>query len=166
MVRAERGLKEIGLDLSPEFEELEKLLRLNFVPRNLWRPVTQRMFDAVEEMGLKPRLTPKALDIDRCVQCGLCEIGCFTKARWDARRFLTDVETKNGKVFTDSPVQRIIVEKGRAIGVEIESDHSARRIEGDVIVLAAGGIGTAQILNASKLSTRDNGRYSEEIIPA
>ena len=38
MVRAENGLKEIGLDLSAEFEEIEKSLTIAPMPRERWRP--------------------------------------------------------------------------------------------------------------------------------
>lgn len=147
MVRAERGLKEIGLDLKPEFEELEALLGVMPVPRERWRPVTQRMFDVAEELGLDPRPTPKAVDMDLCASCGLCELGCATGAKWDARRFLSDLEEMGGRVESGSPVGRVLVEEGEAKGVELE--RSSRRVGADVVVLAAGGIGTAQILSKS-----------------
>ena len=40
MVRAENGLKEIGLDLSTEFEEIEKKLTIAPIPKERWRPLT------------------------------------------------------------------------------------------------------------------------------
>ena len=45
MVRAEHGLKDIGLDLTLEFEEIERTLTISAVPRERWRPLSQRMFD-------------------------------------------------------------------------------------------------------------------------
>jgi len=155
MVRAERGLKEIGLDLSPEFEELECLLGVSPIPRNLWRPVTQQMFDTAEGLGLDPRPTPKAVDVNRCASCGLCELGCATGAKWDARRFLTEVEMKGGTVMTGSPVQRVVIDGQRVRAIEIVQGRSVRSVDADVVVLSAGGIGTAQILSASGLPPRD-----------
>jgi choline dehydrogenase-like flavoprotein len=52
-------------------------------------------------------------------------------------------------------VRRVIVENGRARGVEVGSGRSVRRVEADVVVLAAGGIGDPPILRASGLDFRD-----------
>ncbi|MGZ7043915.1 MAG: NAD(P)-binding protein, partial [Methanobacterium sp.] len=37
MVRAEHGLKEIGLDLTPEFEEIERNIGITEFPRERWQ---------------------------------------------------------------------------------------------------------------------------------
>ena len=42
MVRAENGLREIGLDLTAEYEELESALPIATIPRQRWRPLTQQ----------------------------------------------------------------------------------------------------------------------------
>lgn len=152
MVRAERGLKEIGLDLTPEFERIEKEVGITEFPRGRWRPVTERMFEAAEKLGLEPVATPKAVDSVKCVSCGLCELGCNTNARWDSRRFLNDAVSAGGKLYTSSPVEKLVVEKGKVKGVVVRS----KTIKADIVVLAAGGIGTAQILKASGLPAKDN----------
>ena len=155
LVRADNGLREIGLDLSPEFDELEKLVGVGAVPRERWRPLTGRMFDAAEKLGLSPVPTPKAVDIDTCVSCGLCELGCATGARWDARRFLADALSRGGRMRTGMPVRKVIVENGAACGVLAGSERSPEKIYGDVVVLSAGAIGNARILKASGLSAED-----------
>ena len=86
MVRAEHGLKEIGLDLTPEYEEIERTITINPIPKEKWRPLTQRMFDEAQKMGYNPMPTPKVVDIAKCVGCGFCELGCATGAKWDSRR--------------------------------------------------------------------------------
>jgi choline dehydrogenase-like flavoprotein len=152
MVRAEHGLKEIGLDLTPEFERIEKDIGVTEFPRKRWQPVTEKMFEAAEKLGLEPQATPKAVDSVKCVSCGLCELGCSTDARWDSRRFLNDAIGAGAKLYTSSPVEKVIIKKGQAKGVNIGS----KTIKADVVVLAAGGIGTAQILKASGLPAKDN----------
>jgi choline dehydrogenase-like flavoprotein len=57
MVRAENGLKEIGLDLTAEFEEIERALTVNPIPRDRWRPLTQHMYDMAEQLGYAPKPT-------------------------------------------------------------------------------------------------------------
>lgn len=153
IVHAEHGLKEIGLDLTPEFEEIEKKIGVTEFPRERWRPVTQRMFEAAEKLGLEPKATPKAVDSIKCVSCGLCELGCTTDARWDSRRFLDDAIHAGAVLHTSSPVEKVIIENGQAKGVVVKS---GRTVKADIVVLAAGGIGTAQILKASGLPAKDN----------
>lgn len=152
MVRAEHGLKEIGLDLTLEFEEIEKNIGITEFPRERWRPVTRNMFEAAKSFGLEPKATPKAVDLIKCVSCGLCELGCTTGARWDSRSFLDDAIHAGATLQISSPVEKVIIENNQVKGVVVKS----RTIKADVVVLAAGGIGTAQILKASGLTARDN----------
>lgn len=159
-VRADRGLEDIGLDLSPEFDELDALLRPTSFPRERWRPTTERLFTAAAELGFDPRPTPKVVDAHRCRACGLCEVGCATGARWDASRFLADAERAGARVRLGVPVQRVLLEGDRVRGVEIVG--SRETMHADVVVLAAGGIGTARILRASELAVAD--RLWEDIV--
>jgi len=156
MVRAEHGLKEIGLDLTPEYEEIEQTITINPIPKEKWRPLTQRMFDEAQKMGYNPMPTPKVVDIAKCVGCGFCELGCATGAKWDSRRLLKNVLGKGVSVKTGSKVKKVIVEGNRAKGVLVSKGRSEETVDADVVILSAGGVGTAQILKASNLPARDN----------
>jgi Choline dehydrogenase and related flavoproteins len=153
MVRAENGLKEIGLDLSAEFEEIERSLTIAPIPRERWRPLTQQMFDKAQELGYSPKPTPKVDALDKCVGCGYCELGCVTGARWDSRRLYSDLLGKGVTIQTNTAVRKVQVEGNRAVGVETANGES---FNADVVVLAAGGVGTAQILKASNLPAKDS----------
>lgn len=156
MVRAEHGLKEIDLDLTKEFDELEELIKISTFPQYRWRPVTRNMFESAQELGLEPHLTPKSVDSLKCISCGLCEVGCSPRARWDSRRFVEDAVNKGAVLKTRSPVKKVIIEKERARGVMVGSGSASKLYEADVVVLAAGGIGTPQILKASGLPAEDH----------
>jgi hypothetical protein len=156
LVRADHGLKEIGLDLTPEFEELEKIIGVQPFPKKRWRPLTRTMLESAKNLGLNPHPTPKAVEARLCTSCGLCEMGCSTGARWDSRRFLDNAMKMGALLRTSSPVQRLLIENGRTKGVVIKSGRSTKIIKGDVVVLAAGGIGTAQILKNSGLPAEDH----------
>ncbi|MGZ7209084.1 MAG: GMC family oxidoreductase N-terminal domain-containing protein [Methanobacterium sp.] len=156
MVRAEHGLKEIGLDLTPEFEEIERNIGITEFPRERWQSVTRNMFESAEKLGLEPKATPKAVDSVKCISCGLCELGCTTGARWDSRRFVDDAFQNGAILQTSSPVEKVIIENGQSKGVVVKSGNNLRTLKSDIVVLAAGGIGTAQILKASGLPAKDN----------
>lgn len=155
MVRAERGLKEIGLDLTEEYEELESQLPINPISRERWRPLSQQMFEEAEKLGYPPKTTPKVVDLKKCVGCGYCELGCETGAKWDSRRFYQPFLGKGITLKTGSPVKKMIVENGHATGVLVSHGSSLEHFDADVVVLSAGGIGTAQILKASDLQVQD-----------
>jgi choline dehydrogenase-like flavoprotein len=156
MVRTDHGLKEIGLDLSKEFDEIEGMIPIKTFPKKRWRPLTSQMYASADENGLNPAPTPKSIDSLKCISCGLCEVGCSTGARWDSRRFLEDTINKGAKLHTKSPVKKVIIENGQAKGVVVKSGLTTHQYYGDVVVLAAGGIGTPQILKASSLPAQDN----------
>jgi hypothetical protein len=155
MVRAERGLKELGLDLTPEFETIENQNNINPVPRNRWRPLTQKMFESAEELDFNPTPTPKGVEFHKCTSCGLCEMGCHTGARWDSGKLL-DKTIENGAIIhTSSRVQRVLTRNNQVYGVVVQSGKSTQTYLADAVVLAAGGVGTAQILKESELYCED-----------
>ncbi|MDD1743839.1 MAG: FAD-dependent oxidoreductase [Methanomassiliicoccales archaeon] len=155
LVRATGGLDEIGLDLTKEFEELEAELRPMTFPRDRWRPTTEAMFQAAEALGYDPAPTPKAMNAVRCVSCGLCEIGCGSGAKWDARRWLNQAKLGGAELRLETPVERVLVENDRASGVLVRTKQGGETINADLVILSAGGIGTAQILRASSLPVQD-----------
>jgi hypothetical protein len=155
LVRGGNGLDEIGVDLSSEYEELEQEIGVTVVPEDRWRPTSLEMFEAARGMGLEPVATPKMVDADLCVSCGLCELGCASQAKWDSRRFLEEMVRGGGTLRTDSPVTRVLLEEGRAVGVEVGDGRSKERLRADAVILAAGGIGTPRLLKASGLEARD-----------
>ena len=155
MVRADHGLKELGLDLTPEFEELEKKIAIKPIPTKRWRPLTIKMYESAKKLGFNPNPTPKAVKLHKCNSCGLCEMGCSTGARWDSNQFLDEAIKRGAVVQTSSTVEKVLIENERAVGVLVRSGRSSKIVKGDVIVLAAGGVGTAQILKASGLNAED-----------
>jgi choline dehydrogenase-like flavoprotein len=155
IVRTHRGLGEIGLDLTPEFQELEDKIHPKPFPQERWRPLTSKMYHVALEMGLKPQPTPKAVDPHLCVSCGLCEVGCHRGARWDSRRFLSEATNQGATLHTNCKVEKVILEKDTVKGVEINQQGKKKSLKADLVVLSAGGIGTPQILKNSGLKVEN-----------
>jgi choline dehydrogenase-like flavoprotein len=156
MVRADKGLKELGIDLTKEFVELEERINIKPIPMKRWRPLTRKMYDSAKTLGLNPNPTPKAVDLQKCSSCGLCEMGCSAGARWDSNQFLNEAIKLGAKLHTSAQVEKVIIENDKANGVLVRSGNTNKIINGDIIVLAAGGVGTAQILKASGLDAENN----------
>ena len=143
-VRADEGLKKIGIHLDEEFSELYSELPITTDHQRFWSPITKRTFRVMQEMGLEPQPMPKFLRPDNCRLCGHCSIGCPTRAKWDTRELL-----KGLHVVTDCKVTRIDI--GDRLARKVYATKGLRHLtlEADIIIVAAGGYGTPDILRAS-----------------
>ncbi len=143
-VRADDALKQIGIDLDEEFAELFQELPITTDHQRYWSAITKKTFQTMQEMGFAPEPMPKLLNEKSCSRCGHCSIGCPTRAKWDTRQMLEGLHVETGC---------------RVTHIEIAGSH-ARRVhavkglrhvtyEADVIIIAAGGMGTPDILRNS-----------------
>lgn len=155
ILRAEKGLFEIGLNLNFEFNEIESFIGTRTVPFEKWRPLTLGMFKAAKELDLDPNPTPKAVDIKKCVSCGLCELGCVKNAKWDARRFLDAIPKNQVKIFTKTVVEKLVIINNQVRSIEARQGKNKLIFSSDIVVLAAGGLGTSKILKNSGIETSD-----------
>ncbi len=145
-VRADTGLKKLGIDLDPEFEEIYREIPITFEHRRLWRNTTNRLFDICSEMKLDPQPLPKLGDYGNCVNCGQCVLGCAYGAKWDSRRYLSEAVDRGAKLVTNCRVRSVRTENGKATGV---LTHKNQFIPADLVILSAGGLGTPVILENS-----------------
>jgi len=143
-VRADEGLKRIGINLDEEFEELERELPITTDHQRLWSPITKQTFLVMQQMGFEPQPMPKFLRTQNCRLCGHCSIGCPTRAKWDTRELL-----KGLNVVTGCRVTHIDIGDGLAKKVYATKGVQHLTFEADIVILAAGGYGTPDVLRAS-----------------
>jgi choline dehydrogenase-like flavoprotein len=143
------GLRAIGIDLADEFAELRREIPITTNHRQHWREATHRLFEACREMRLEPEPLPKMGHHEECRSCGRCVFGCPSGVKWDSRAFLADARARGAVLRTGWRVRRVVVEGGGATGVVAASRWRSRFFPADVIVLAAGGLGTPVILERS-----------------
>jgi choline dehydrogenase-like flavoprotein len=148
-VRADNNLKRLGINLEPEFKELAREVPISTAHRQNWRPATRELFAICEGMNLHPEVLPKFGDPQKCVNCGLCVLGCKYNAKWDARQFLNTALAAGAKLVTNCRVERVLIENCRASGVLVRKGFQTIFYPADLIVLSAGGLGTPQILQQS-----------------
>ena len=107
---------------------------------------------------------PTRRNADACGDCGSCGFGCRrgTK-RSGIRVHLADAAGAGARIVADARVTRVILEKGRAAGVEAEvTDGAATRrlvVRAPVVVLAAGALRTPAILQGSGIEHPGIGRH-------
>ena len=148
-LRMDRDLRALGIDLDAEFEEVYREIPVTTVHQKRWHRHTQRLFEICREMDLNPQPTPKMGDYAKCAGCGRCVFGCTRGAKWDSRQFLQIALERGARVMTKCPVERVVIENGRATGVEVRKGWSRQFHPADLVVLAAGGFATPVILQNS-----------------
>ncbi|MHB1058771.1 MAG: GMC family oxidoreductase [Rhodanobacter sp.] len=74
-----------------------------------------------------------------------------------AAAFLKPVRHRsNLHIRTGALVERVLVEQGRAVGVQLRRRHGAERVEAGEVILAAGAINAPQLLMLSGLGPADH----------
>ena len=157
---------EYGLDgydaatLAPVFDRIEEILNVMPVP---WAIIGKNaeVFDrGVRALGLHGE--PIRRNIRGCRGCGVCAFGCPSDAKQAMHlSYLPRAEARRARIFARCRVDRLLVERGRAVGVEAEildrHDDAVRgrlRVRADVVVVAAGTIHTPLLLHANGLGAR------------
>ena len=161
-LRCDEALREIGLDLDAEFAALQSELPISTAHERRWGEMTRLLYAACDGLGLDPRATPKVVDDSRCRRCGRCVLGCPTGAKWDSRQMLAQAVESGARLRTQSRVEKVIPERAgsaasrrrRVSGVVVRRAGGRREfLPADLVVLAAGGLGTPAILEASGIRT-------------
>lgn len=148
-LRVDGQLKEIGIDLDDEFEELYREIPITYEHKNKWQDTSKRLFEICTEMDLNPQQLPKLGDYSHCTGCGSCVMGCRYGVKWDSRHFLKDAERQGAMLVTGCKVVEVVVENDLVTGVKAQHGLKSVFIPADVVILAAGGFSTPVILQNS-----------------
>ena len=155
-LRFDGALKELGIDLDEEFAGLSREIPVFSGHQKTWRPLTTRFFSICREMGLDPQPMPKMGDYAHCRGCGRCVLGCPSGVKWDSRRLLDQARHKGARLLTSHPAVRVVHDQGRARGVLARHGAHGKWFPADLVVLAAGGLGTPRILQDSGIGCDDS----------
>ncbi len=145
----ERELATLGIHLDDEFAEAEKDMRVAPIAEKLLSEGSRRILSAAAELGYRMRLMPKVIDSAKCTRCGQCVFGCPNGAKWSAVEYLNQARQDGAHILYDTIIDRVLIENGKAKGVAGTGPSGRVEILADCVVLAAGGMGTPLILQAS-----------------
>jgi len=148
-VRLDRDLKALGIDLDEEFAEIAAEVPVSKDHGNLWRTATKELFKICEELKLAPEPIAKMGRYERCANCGRCVLGCPRGVKWDSREYLQTALERGAELITGCQVKSVVVRDGLATGVRARTGIRSVLFPADLVVLAAGGLGTPVILRNS-----------------
>ncbi len=148
-------------ELRPWFDRIERDLGIHPAPESYLNGCNRVVKAGVEALGWHGEPVPQARR--GCLKSGYCMQGCAYDAKQSMLVTYVPRAIRAGALlFADARVDRILAEGGRAVGAvasvidRATQKPTGRRIEvrAKVVVLAAGGYGSAPILLRSKLANR------------
>jgi len=151
-----------GVDLDAETAEAEAELGVAPLPPELRGAASTRLANAAGEAGYPFFPQPKFMSPARAPRfpgaCGArCMLGCRCGAKWNAAEWVDEAVASGAVLRTRTRVDRVTIEGGQAVGVEGRSSGAPFRARAKTVVIAAGGIGSPRILQASGLREAGEG---------
>ena len=148
----EEEFKKMGIDLSLEFEEIEKNLCVDVLPDTHFGEGTKKIMDAANSLGFEVQKMPKFIDTELCKPCGKCAFGCSRNAKWTSVDYIEEAKKNGAKIVDNTPVTDLIVSNGTIKGVKSNEDI----FEADIVVLSAGAIESPRLLQKIGIDAGNN----------
>ena len=155
----ERGEPFAAADLAPYYARVEQVLGVR--ERTDWPKSVRTVEAAFRELGA-PLEAVTAYTDPNCLQCGSCLQGCPTNAgKSTMNTYIADALARGVlELRANAAVERVLVEDGRAAGVEYVDEAGERRVvRAGVVVVAGGALNTPQLLLRSGLRNPAIGRH-------
>ncbi len=149
----QKEFKQMGIDLSTEFEETEAELKVRTLPDTHFGEGTLNIMEAAFSLGLPMEKMPKFIDPTKCIPCGKCAFGCPRDAKWSSLDYLDEALKHGIKIIENTAVTRVISANGRVKGVEAFNPETGLKTEydADTVILCSGAIQTPGLLRSAGL---------------
>jgi len=147
----ETAWKDVGIDLAPYLDAAMEESWVQEVPDEFYGPVSQRLTEAANSLGHPWGKFTKHIDYNKCnPRCVKCFYGCTRHAKWGGQYAAAEAKEEGATILTYVTVRDVITENGVAVGITGQHRSGQRyEITGGTVILAAGGMGTARILQRS-----------------
>ncbi len=149
-----------NIDLDEFIEETMQELHIKPLPADLRGKASTRVAEAAAGCGMTWHPQDKFIQPSRAAQfkCGAsCMLGCRCGAKWNAAEYVDEAVAAGVDLWTGAMVTQVLHENGRVKGVAGKRNGRSFVIHADIVVLAAGGIGSPLILQKSGLARAGQG---------
>lgn len=141
-----------GVDIDLEVAGASTELEIRPLPPDLRGVASTQLAQAAQSLGYDWQPQLKFLKPARAqpFDCGAkCMLGCRCGAKWSAAEYVDEAVAAGAKLWTGALVDRVLSADGQVRGVQGQRAGQPFFAFADTVVLAAGGIGTPRILQAS-----------------
>lgn len=148
------------VDIDDYVEETINELDIQPLPDELLGEGSKRIMEAGLSLGYSWEPLMKFIKPARAAKfdCGAkCMLGCRCGAKWTANEYVDEAVSAGCELITQAKVDSLIIEDEQAVGVRGNIRRTPFEVRADVIVLAAGGIGTPLIMQNSGFFDAGNG---------
>ena len=157
----EKELSDLGISLDQEFMEAENEMGVSPLDTKFISKGCEQIMWAARELGYTMEPMPKFVDTGKCKKCGMCVCGCATGAKWTALNYLQEASEAGAEILYETTVEQVLVQNGKVRGVKGTGVNGSIEILSDVVVLAAGGLGTPVILQQSGIKDVGSGFFTD-----
>jgi choline dehydrogenase-like flavoprotein len=141
-----------GVDIEAEVTETMEELGIEPLPAELRGQASTRIAQAAQALGYnwEPQLKFMKPARSKAFDCGAkCMLGCRCGAKWNAAEYVDQAVAAGCSLVTQARVERVLKEGGHISGVAGKLRGRTFQARAETVILAAGGIGTPRILQAS-----------------
>jgi choline dehydrogenase-like flavoprotein len=160
----EEELVNFGINLDEEFTEAESEMNACPIDRKLLSEGSEKIMWASKELGYQMELMPKFINPDKCKACGHCPLGCTKDAKWTALNYLEEAKQNGVDIIYNTSVEQVLTENGRVKGVRGIGLQGELEIFSEVVILAAGGLGTPVILQQSGIKKAGSNLFVDLLV--
>ena len=160
----EKEFSSLGIELEDEFLEAEKEINVSPLSDKLISDGSKAIAKVSKELGYNMRPMLKSIDPSKCIRCGLCTLGCKTGAKWTPLEYLKEAIDNGVEIMFNTSVEKIMTENGKTIGVLAHTAHDQISISANTVILAAGGMGTPVILQASGIKEAGHNLFIDTLV--
>ncbi len=147
---------EWATDLDGAFAEAEELLHVTPLDPERMGRNGQLAMEGAAALGASGG--PISRNAGNCVQCSSCPLGCEIDAKRGMHvSYLPRAVAAGARLRTGIEVDRVLLEDGRAVGVQAERPYSVRARLATIV--AGGALGTPELLLRSGLGGGAVGRH-------
>jgi choline dehydrogenase-like flavoprotein len=154
-----------GIDIREDIKEVKKEVPIGPLKDDLIGPMAKRIAQSALDLGYNWQKLNKFVYQDKCrANCDKCDLGCPYGAKWNARMYVQEAMDKGATLLDMAKVDRVIVENKKATGVQFTRHGKKHVAQADKVIVAAGGIGSPQVLQNSGIKDAGSNFFYDPLI--
>jgi len=154
----DRWCEELGTDelspakMTPLYERVERILQVEPSPRDKIGPIADFITRGCDALGWSHMAVPR--NAPGCDGKGFCDFGCRTDARLGTNLSYVPAALGQGALLlTEARVDRVLIEGGRAVGVEaVTPTGRTVRVRARAVILSGGTLPTPLLLQGQGIA--------------